>query len=199
MKPPQSHKPFLILAFAVALLVAGLYSYMYWQVNVSVKKAVIARELARTEEDNKSRQKDLVKLYESTATQRAQLGGFFIPSDSTVQFIEAVESIGPQSGAELTLSAIEADSLSKAAPGTRGSVRAHIDANGSWASVFRVLMFAERLPYKLVVNNVRLDGAGLPTGKAARSWHISFDINAVVVVTPSAATPSPASDTTTSQ
>ncbi|MES2216693.1 MAG: hypothetical protein V4481_05375 [Patescibacteria group bacterium] len=189
MKPPQSHKPFLILAFAITLLVGALYCYMYWQVNVSLGKAVVARELARTEEDNKSREKDLIKLYQSTAAERAQLGSFFIPSDKTVQFIEAVESIGPQSGAELDLSDIAADPLEKAAPGTRGNVHAHVEAHGSWAAVYRVLLFAERLPYKLIVSDVRMETSGL-ADKGPREWRISFDINAILIVTP--APPAPA-------
>ncbi len=189
MKPPQSHKPFVVLAFAITIFVGALYCYMYWQVNVSVAKAMVARELAHTEEDNKLREKDLVKLYQSTAADRALLGSFFIPSDKTVQFIEAVESIGPQAGAELTLSSIEADPLDKAVPGTRGNVHARVDAEGSWTAIYRVLLFAERLPYKLMVDNVHIDTSGLVSAKGSRGWRISFDINAVLIVAPTPPTP----------
>jgi hypothetical protein len=151
MKPPQSHNPFLILAVAVTLLVGALYAYLYWQVNVSVVKAVAARDIAHTQADLKAREKDMVRLYESTAAERQQLGGYFIPSDATVQFIEAVESIGPISGSVLELSSINADDLKNTKPGTRGTVQAHVEASGPWMAVYKTLLFAERLPYKVTI------------------------------------------------
>jgi hypothetical protein len=185
MKPPQSHKPFLILAIAVTLLVGALYAYLYWQVNVSVAKAVTARDIAYTQANHKAREKDMVRLYESTAAQRQQLAGYFIPSDGTIQFIEAVESIGPISGSDLELSSIEADPLQNAKPGTRGTVRAHVEAGGSWISVYKTLLFAERLPYKISIDKVRLDAVGAgPNNRGVREWRISFDIIGTLIVTP---------------
>ncbi len=180
MKPPQSHKPFLILAVAVTILVTALYAYMYWQVGLSVNKAIAARDIARTQGINQTREKDLVKMYESTAAERAQLGSFFIPRDETVEFIEAIELIGPQAGSEVTLSSIDADPLVNAKPGTRGDIRAHIEAQGPWNAVMKTLMIAERLPYKLRINNVRLDGSVLDGTN--REWRLRFDIVGTVVV-----------------
>jgi hypothetical protein len=183
MKPPQSHKPFLILATAVTLLVAALYLYMYWQVNVSVGKAVVARDLAHNEEAFKERQNDMKRLHESTAAERALLKSFFIPKDETVEFIEAVESIGPQSGAELVLSSIDADPLTGAVPGTYGLMKAHVEAQGSWVAVSKALMLAERLPYKVLVDNVRLDmSAASSAAKGTRVWRVSFDIYGTLIV-----------------
>ncbi len=180
MKPPQSHKPFLILAVAVTVLVIALYGYMYWQVGLSVGKAVAARTIAETQRANQLREKDLIKMYQSTAAERAQLGSFFIPRDETVEFIEAVESIGPQSDSEVVLTSIDADPLVNAKPGTQGSIRAHIQARGSWNAVMKTLMIAERLPYKLSINNVRLDGSASTGTK--REWRLLFDIVGTVIV-----------------
>ncbi len=214
MKPPHSHKAFLILAIAVTLLVAARYVYMEWQVNVSVAKAILARDLVIAAQGSKSREQDLLKLYDNTAENRARLKGLFIPSNETVHFIEVMESMGPQSGATLTLSSIAADPLDKAKAGTFGSASAHIDATGSWFEVFKVLKLAENLPYKVYVNNVRLDTSGLPTAPApaptattktpaaktkvlkSKQWRISFDVNAVIIAVTSSSTPSVVSTTT---
>jgi hypothetical protein len=181
MKPPQSHKPFLVLAIAITLLVVALYAYLYWQVSVSVSKAIAAREIAQTEREYKAKEKDTIRLYENTATKRALLGGYFIPGDQTVQFIEAVESIGPISGSDLRLSSIDADNLSNEKAGTRGTVRAHVEANGSWMSVYKTLLFAERLPYKVTIDKVRLDST--LGAKNTREWNVSFDIIGSLIVT----------------
>lgn len=182
MKPPQSHKSFLILAIAVTLLVGTLYAYLYWQVSVSVEKAVAARDIANVERANKAREKDMFRLYESTMADRALLSGYFIPSDAAVQFIEAVESIGPISGAEVNLTAIDADELPNAKPGTRGTIRAHVEAKGTWIAVYKTLLFAESLPYKVTIDKVRLDSA--IAEKGPREWKISFDIVGTLLVTP---------------
>jgi hypothetical protein len=183
MKSPQSHIPFLFLAIAVTLLVGMLYAYLYWQVNVSLDKAIVARDIALVETDKKSREKDVLKLYETTQEDRNKLAGYFIPSDGTVQFIEAVESIGPVAGSSVELSTIEADNLAGKPAGTIGTVRAHVEARGQWAAVYKTLLFAERLPYKLAIKNVRL-GSGDEVGKAGRAWRVSFDIVGTLIVTP---------------
>jgi hypothetical protein len=183
MKPPPSHKPFLILAGAVTLMVILLYSYMYWQVNVSVGKAVAAREIARAHKENQSRQVELVRLHDQTVEDRQKLAGYFIPRDETVEFIEAIESIGPQSGSEVELSDIDADPLAGAKPGTRGEIKAHIEARGSWASVMKTLMVAERLPYKLAVNDIRLQQFSPdPRKKPSGEWTLSFNIIGSIIV-----------------
>jgi hypothetical protein len=183
MKPPQSHTPFLILAIAITVLVGMLYAYLYWQVDVSLDKAIAAREIALIEAGKKSREKDVLKLYEATASNRGRLAEYFIPSDGTVQFIEAVESIGPIAGSSVELTDIQADDLSGKASGTIGAVRAHVEARGLWVPVYKTLLFAERLPYKVTINNIRLS-AGEGLAKTGQSWKIEFDIVGTLIVTP---------------
>lgn len=207
MKPLHNHKAFLVLAIAVTLLVAARYVYMKWQVNVSVTKAVVARGLVLAAQDSKSREQDIIRLYESTADKRARFKDWFIPSNETVQFIEIMESIGPKSGTELTLTSIAADPLDKAKVGTFGTASAHVDAVGSWAGVFKALKLAETLPYKVYVNNIRLDTSGLTAAvvtpsktktkaPVSRKWRISFDVNAVIIAVATSSAPTSISTTT---
>jgi len=183
MKHP-GHTSFLILAASVTLLVGALYLYMHYQVNISVSKATAAREVAQKEGAYKEKEKDVLKMYQATVAERAQLAGYFIPADKTVDFIEAVESIGPISGGSLLLSSIEADPLDVTKPGTQGKVHAHVEAHGSWVSIMKMLMFAERLPYKVTINNIHIayEGTG-DTKNASREWRLSFNIEANIIVT----------------
>ena len=192
MKPPQSHKSFLVIAVAITLLVGALYAYMYWQVHVSVRKAITARDLAHNAQIFKEKQNDMMALYESTLNDRARLTTFFIPSDSSVQFIEAVEALGPQSGAKIQLSSIDAAIDPGAGVGTEGGVRAQVDVEGSWTAVYKAILLAERLPYKVVVNNILMSTALPAAGsKAPRVWRAAFDIQASTLVIAQATSTTP--------
>jgi hypothetical protein len=186
MKRSPHHTALLSLAISVTILVAALFAYMYYQVNSSLERAVQAGNIAEVHRTHKDREKDLRALFEETAAERSRLIGFFVPSDSTVQFIEAIESLGPVAGSVVTLSSIDQSLPEGSPPGTRGIVSAHIDVRGPWAAVMKTLMLAENLPYHISINQVRLDSS-LPTeGRAvAREWRLSFDLKASTIVPPS--------------
>ena len=186
----HGHLFLLVLALAVAAVVAALYGYMRYAIGSSVSRAILAREIVRLKDADKSRADEVMQLYQSTAADRARLSGFFIPADDVVSFIEAVEAIGPQSGAALTLSSIGADAPSKPAPGAFGSARAKVEAHGSWQAVMKALKLAESLPYDITIDNVRLDGSLQPSGRGTiHSWSLSYDLSASLVA--SSTVPSP--------
>jgi alkylhydroperoxidase/carboxymuconolactone decarboxylase family protein YurZ len=179
MKHPHSHIPFLVLAIAVTATVAALYAYMFYAASASVRQANLARDIAHAEGIDQSQARSLSALASSTADSRAHLASFFVPADNVVVFITALESIGPQSGSTVSLATVDADSLAGAPAGTIGSVRAHVDAHGGWPSVMRALSLAERMPYAVSIDNVRMDASGFA---AKSSWNLSFDIQAAVIV-----------------
>lgn len=185
MKSLRLHTPLLILAVCVTVLVLVLYAYMYYQVRTSTQKALDARELATAEQYNKSKEADLIKVYEATIPDRERLATYFIPAHSTVAFIEAIESIGPASGSDLKLSSIDASAMEDASPGESGEITAHIEASGAWSAVMKSLMLAERMPYKITVENVRLDVITEGTPKSSsKKWKIGFDMKARIISTP---------------
>jgi hypothetical protein len=178
MKHPHSHIPFLVLALAVFATVAVLYAYIFYATSASVRQTNLARDAVKTERANQSQSESFLELASSTAVSRARLSSFFVPVDDVVVFITALESLGPQSGGAVSIASISADPA--------GLVRAGINAHGSWPSVMRVLSLAERMPYAVSVDHVRLDtSASDPASK--RMWNLSFDIQAATAV------PSPAS------
>ena len=178
MRHPRGHIPFFILALAVTLVAASMYAYMFYATSASLRQANLARDIVVLEGANQSQAKSLSALAETTAYQRAEIPSFFISSDNVVAFIKALESIGPQSGSEVTLASVDADSLSKSSPGTMGLARAHVSAVGSWASVMRALSLAERMPYAVSIDRVSLSGSGT----AKHVWSLSFDIQAALIV-----------------
>jgi hypothetical protein len=205
MKRKHSHSFFLVLAVLVLIFVTALSCYLYYMIGISVSHAADARNLVSADAANKSREQNFVELYQSTSEKWLRLSNFFIPADKVVTFIESLEALGPQSGSKLTLSAIDADNLESAVPGTQGKVHARLSSTGSWSSVMRLLSLAEVLPYKITIGNVSLQSAGgdvssLSVGAAkgsgaggGHSWSISFDIQGVQIatVTRSSTTSSP--------
>ncbi len=183
MKNTHSHMPFLIFALVVTGLAAVVYIYMQSAIGASVKSVLVARNLVRTEQVNKNQEQAVMAAYTATAADRARLMTHFVPADSVVSFIEAIEHIGPQTGSTVTLSGISADTIDGSVPGTTGTVRGHVSAQGSWESVSRALALAEVLPYKVTIDNVELTAAGMTADKVPkRSWTMSFDIQALSIV-----------------
>lgn len=181
MKHSHSHIPLLIFAFSVTLVVGALYAYMYHATTVSVERAGLARDIVATERNDQAQAKNLSSIAANTALDRSVLQSFFIPADDVVSFITTLEALGPQSGTTLSLTGIDSDPLTNAAPGAVGRAHGHIDASGTWASVMRLLDLAEHMPYAATVSHVRLSGGALDEKKQS-TWSISFDIQAAVLV-----------------
>jgi hypothetical protein len=172
MKHHHTHIPFLILAIAVIVVAGSLYIYMFYASAASVDRANIARAVVLREKADQSQEKSLVAAASTTESDRARLASFFVPADDAVSFITALESIGLQSGAQVSIASISSDSL---------SVQAHIDAHGSWSSVMRALSLAERMPYAVSISNVRMDESGAVAGSKSHAWSLSMDIKALIL------------------
>ena len=182
MKKIHGHIMLLILAASVTAVTAALYVYMFYKTSASVDRAVIARDIVRTEEMDQSQAKTLSSLASSTVTDRDMLMSYFVHDDDIVSFITTLESLGPQSGSKATLASIDADSLSASSIGTTGSVRAHVDVTGSWSSAMRALMLAEHLPYAASLSHVSLSSSVSGTVGAHSTWVLSFDVTAALIV-----------------
>ncbi len=181
MKHPHSHIPFLILSIAISATVVALYAYIVHATAASVRQANLARDIVLAEKSDQSESATLSGIASSTAPLRARLASFFVPADDVVAFITVLESIGPQSGSAVSIASIDADSLAGRPAGTIGAVRAHIDVHGGWSSVMRALALAERMPYAVSIDHVQLDSSSAGPANG-RSWSLSFDIQADMIV-----------------
>ncbi len=181
MKKQFSKILFFVIPSLLALAAAvALYAYLYQQVGVSTNRARLAEDIIGTEQGAQSQSKDIQSEYQSTAAARARLPGLFVPAGNAVAFIEALESIGPASGASVSISSISADPLDGAAPGATGNISADVSAQGSWAEVMKALVLSESLPYQDVIDHVALTGQKTSaTASSKASWQISYHISAL--------------------
>jgi hypothetical protein len=167
----------LIISILITLGVYGAYAYTYSFIQKSVSEALVARTRVVTEQSYKTQEQDMRGIYEATADDRARIESLFIAEGDTVAFIETLESLGTQTGSDITLSSIESVPTGG---GVLGSIRARVEARGSWSAVMKTLMLAEALPYKVSVSKVRIDNSGSVDKSARREWRVSFDIGAAL-------------------
>jgi hypothetical protein len=180
MNHARAHTSLLVLAITVLLVVIAVNFYMRQKVSVSVDHAVLARDIVLAEQQNVANEEGLSQIYKSTADARSRLRSLFIPSDKAVALIEALEGIGTQTGATISLASIAADNLDASAPGSVGSVNVQMSVRGSWPAAMRTLKLVETLPYPISIGTVSLASSGAgPSSK--REWQISFGIKAPII------------------
>jgi len=180
MNHSRAHASLLILAIAVLLVVAAVNFYMRQKVSVSVDHAVLARDIVFAEEQNVANELGLSQTYQSTIAARVRLHSLFIPADKAVELIEALEGIGTQTGATVSLASIDADNLDASPPGTIGSVNVQVSVAGSWSAAMRALKLVETLPYPMTIGTVSLESSGAGAS-AKRDWQIAFSIKAPII------------------
>lgn len=177
MNHTRAHISLLILALAVLSVVIAVNFYMHQKVGISVDHAVLAHDIVIAEQQNANSEQDLSQVYQTTVDARARLHSLFIPSDSAVQFIEALEGIGSQTGANVSLTTISADNLDSAGPGTIGTIDAHVSVSGPWQSVMRSLELIENLAYPVTVGTVTL----VSNGSSKGGWQATFDVKTPIL------------------
>lgn len=183
MKHSHLHVPLLIAALSILLFVIALSGYMHYEVGNMTAKARDARVILANQESDTQKDLSVREVFDESSADRAKLPTYFISDAKPVAFIESIEGLGKDAGSALTFSGLAADDLSSSPLNTVGTVRASIDATGSWNAVMKTLTLAETLPYIARIHDVRLDTSISPLGTKAdkRQWHISFGIDAGLI------------------
>lgn len=178
MNRTNKHTTLLIFAVLVTVFVMVVFAYVYHAINASIERAITANNAVKTY--NARSQSEVNHSNKTTTDKLALLPNFFLSPDQVVVFIEYIEALSVKTGSKVTLASIDADKLENASPGKGGSFRAQVEAIGSWSSVMRVLSSVEAMPYKVLVDNVKLDrddnGSGTKNG-----WKLSFDVKAAMI------------------
>ena len=160
--------------FLVALILlsvaVGLYVYLYMQTGTIVEKTLSDRSALRTAQATRVQGSEVVQLQQNTVDSRSKLRTFFVPSEDTVAFIKAVESVQGESGADVSLSALSA--VAPTETNKIGRVSATVSVEGSWSQVMKALSLFESMPYDRKMNSLSMRSSG---SKEAQ-WHASFSL-----------------------
>jgi hypothetical protein len=182
MKHYFGHLLLLSVAVITVCVVGLVYAYMWHTTNASIQESILARQAVMSATSNKTHDQAFMQMYQATADSWAKLPKLFVRPNDVVAFIVAVESLGSNIGAATTISAIDADNLENAKPGTMGIIHAHVDVQGSWSAVIRTLELAEIMPYKVDVSGVSLTADPSGSSKNSLGWRLGFDIKAAMMV-----------------
>lgn len=171
----------LMISIAALLVAAGGYAYLYHESSYFVSKVLNARKIISASELVRLQGKDIVRIYEETASERPKLAETFVNSENAVPFIKAIESVGVSSGATVAITTIRSTQPDPEAKDktTVGYISVSVGVNGTWKEVMRALELFETLPYRTEITRMGLEVSLMQKGKTVeRAWRLSLDIRA---------------------
>jgi hypothetical protein len=169
----MKHTGFRYSMFLIALLIlavaVGMYAYLYTHTGAMVNKTLSDRAVLKTAQDTRLQGTEVLQLHATTADERAQIRTLFVPAEDAVAVIKAIETVGEQSGAEVTISSINATP-----PGDTkiGKVSASVSIDGTWKQVMQAIALFETLPYNRRMNSLTMRSVD---GKSSH-WRASFNL-----------------------
>lgn len=155
------HKHYILLIMSILAFIVSVTAYFIMYKNIVKQGSVTSKAHAELQYQNemKKHEEDLVQLYNNSEKDRQNINSIIISEDKIVDFIEAVENIGKQSGVEITISSINKENKdSKDAKlknfNIGNTITARVDAKGSFASIMKSLVLLENMPYQVYLNNI---------------------------------------------
>lgn len=169
----MKHTGFRYSMFLVALLILavaiGLYAYLYLQTSAMVDTVLDNRSVLKTAQDTRLQGAEILQLQTATADRRAQLRTLLVPAEDAVAVIKAIEAVGEQSGAAVTISSINATPPNDT---KIGKVSASVSIEGTWRQVLQAVALFETLPYSRRMNALTMRSVN---DKDTR-WRASFSL-----------------------
>lgn len=178
-----------IVAFLAILnlIVFGACFYLFANIK-NIDKAVSAR-LTQTESAVKKDEslRSIKNLMNDTKKEREQIAGFFVQPNGTVDFIEAVESLGGMTGVKIEIDSVGVEALKNKTASSAESFRLSLKTEGSWSNTMRLLSLLENMPYKISFEKVNLGkisgGSGTNSGgeQAPSYWRGTFSFTVLKI------------------
>jgi hypothetical protein len=153
-----------VIALLVLLLSVGGFGYMLFQID---KKSDLLREQLTSIELENKRESDFYRLQktsEESAADRKAVEEYFLPQSSdSIDFLNRVEQLAPQSGVTLKTDGLEEASDKKT---KQKWIVASFSFSGTQANVENFLNILETAPYLSRVTSVSLNARSLDNWEA---------------------------------
>lgn len=177
MNHKHAHNSLLILAVVVSLLTVSLYVYMYVAVDTQTDKVVKARDVQATQAMDEKQVGELKTLFGHSEPGRKTLRDLFVRKGEEVTFIESLEALGDQTGADVNIVSINEDK--NVSNPNIGTLKARVEASGSWSQISKVLVLIETMQKSIEVDSVRINSSGQVNERTkSASWTLSLNITA---------------------
>ena len=147
----KRHSSKLLIAVSIVAL-AGMVLCIFVYGRVRTHQRAVAESLAalNVELVREDQLKTIEGLMRDIESERATLDGQFLTEAEIVPFITLLESLDSYTGVTL-----EIDSVSK----KDNKLEIALEATGSWASVYHLLVMIEALPPASVIKSIALSGS----------------------------------------
>jgi len=111
------------------------------------------------------------------AVEQTELDSYFLHNDSIVAFLEQVESLGNQTGTNVTVNSVSEDEKS-ANDSLFSRLSVSISSIGTWEGVLHTLSLLENMPKPLVIDEARVSVA---SGGEEQEWRANYEITVNVI------------------
>ncbi len=183
MKYTKTQRTAIVIATAILFMavLAGYYYLNSGRVGL-VDKTISLRNLAKSAESTRAQGKEILAIYENTKEARSGLTNFFIPSDSAVTIIQAIETVGTHSGANVSISSIKSHPPEKKDMKI-GKIVVSVVVNGSWKEVMKAFQLFETLPYNIRIEKVNMSSSGITgeNNEVIKKWQMGFDLSVLTI------------------
>ncbi len=156
MKDSLKTKKIVIVSVVSAVTAFLIYGGLFFVIkNQNEKVAELSSiSLQNSKKDEAVR---LIKMdFDKNKGAIADLDTYFISKDGAVDFINTLDKIGKQSGAELSIGEVDSELDNHIEDDFKETINVRLDATGSWNQVYLLLIALENMPIKLKVEQVSL-------------------------------------------
>ncbi|MBU6431563.1 MAG: hypothetical protein KGJ58_04290 [Patescibacteria group bacterium] len=183
-------KNIIIVLIALNLAVFGACFYLFANIK-KIDKAVSERLIQIESESKKDKSLRSIKnLMNNTKKEREQIVGLFVQPNGTVDFIEAVESLGKIADVKLATESVGVDALNGKATSSAELFRLSVKTEGTWSGTIHLLSLLENMPYKVSFEKASLDKVSDESSFAKDKrqvfpyWNGDFTFNALKIKNP---------------
>ncbi len=157
-------KPFF---FSLALLALACFAFffVYRKIQSNNDASAQAQATWQAEADKRGELKSLDRSLKDVAAERATLDTHFIQGSDVVPFLDLVEKLGPEVGADAQVSTVE---VSKDNSGLDVSIK----ATGTFVAVYKFLNMLENAPYEISFSIVDFENSSA----SGAGWSLDLKI-----------------------
>jgi type II secretory pathway pseudopilin PulG len=172
----SQHYLLLILSILALFAAVSAYVFMYNDAVKKAKEEAAMRAEMLIASDQTLGAKNTETTYKDTVINRSRLPSLLVSEADAVPFINAVEAVGPATGATISISSLSSGTDSDS---SHRVVMATISIAGTWANTMLAVEMIENLPYAISVKslNVNASLANSSTPKTGSSWTAILDIS----------------------
>ncbi|MFQ5661916.1 MAG: type 4a pilus biogenesis protein PilO [Candidatus Paceibacteria bacterium] len=176
-----------ILLTVIVLVIVAFIAYVIFFLNIKEKNNSIS--LLTNEVDSvlqkEIKLRSVKQIIKDTKDDRVKLDSYFVADDEIINFIEMIETLGVNSGAEVEVINVSVDTENEKVV-NKNKISELLNINfkteGSFVEMFHFLSMLEKLPFKIEISQVNFNKVSneiIGADKSLEPWKGYFNITAV--------------------